>query len=89
MATSAITESARVWKQDFWFPATGWWYIAHSVETVRTVGYTDYATALAAAGSAAHGVVATVNRDSPGLYSVTVETDTVGTLTQYSPQPFG
>jgi hypothetical protein len=87
MSTSAITESARVWRQDFFFPATGWWYIEHVVETVRTVGYTDYAAAKTAAGSAARGVVATVNRDAPGLYSVTVETDTQGPLTIYDPQP--
>ena len=87
MATSAINEGARVWKEDYWFPATGWWYREHSVETVRTVGYTDYATAKTAAGSAARGVVATVNRDAPGLYSVTIETDTIGALTIYDPQP--
>jgi hypothetical protein len=87
MATSAINEGARVWKEDFWFPTTGWWYIEHSVETVRTVGYTDYATALAAAGTAERGVVATVTRDAPNLYSVTIETDTEGQLTRYNPQP--
>jgi hypothetical protein len=87
MATSAINEGARIWKEDYWFPATGWWYRAHTVETVRTVGYTDYATAKTAAGSAARGVVATVNRDAPGLYSVTIETDTIGALTIYDPQP--
>jgi len=87
MATSAINEGTIVWKEDYFFPATGWWYRTHTVETVRTVGYTDYATAVTAAGSATRGVVATVNRDAPGLYSVTIETDTIGELTIYDPQP--
>jgi hypothetical protein len=87
MATSEIVESSRIWRKDFFFPATGWWYQEHVVETKRTVGYTDYATALAAAGAQARGRVATVNRDAPGLYSVSVETDTIGELTIYDPQP--
>lgn len=88
MSTDAISEGARVWKEDFWFPTTGWWYVQHAVETVRTVGYTDYATAKTAADLiTARGAVATVNRDAPNLYSVTVETDTEGALTRYDPQP--
>jgi hypothetical protein len=93
MATSEITESSRIWNEDYWFPATGWWYRRHTVETKRTVGYTDYATAETAAGVAvgtgdgSRGKVATVNRDAPGLYSFTIETDTIGELTIYDPQP--
>jgi len=87
MATSAINENARVWNEDFFFPATGWWYRTHSVTTVRTVGFTDWETALAAAADNEQGVVSIVNRDAPGLYSVTIETDTLGPLTKYDPQP--
>lgn len=87
MATSTITENARIWREDYWYPDTGWWYKEHSVVTERTVGYTDYATALAAAGSQARGKIATINRDAPGLYSITIETDTIGELTIYDPQP--
>ena len=83
MATAAIGENGRVWRQRIWFPATGWWYWEHSVATVRTVGYTSQAAAETAAGEAAGaGVVATWQLDAPGLWSVTVETDTVGEMTQ-------
>ena len=86
MATAVKHGPARVWREDYWFPATGWWYIEHTVETEITVGYTDYATALAAAGAQARGRVATVD-GGPAFWSVTVETDTIGALTIYNPQP--
>jgi hypothetical protein len=89
MATSTITENGRVWRDDYFFPATGWWYKEHSTTVERTVGYTSEADVTTAAGlvAAARGKVVSWNRDAPGLYSLTVETDTIGTLTIYDPQP--
>ena len=88
MATAAIGENGKIWRQRFynWNPPSpyepGWWYYPHSVSTVRTVGYTSEASAISAAEAAAGaGVVANWNLDSPGLWSITVETDTVGELT--------
>jgi hypothetical protein len=86
MATVTKNGPARVWREDWWFPATGWWYIEHTVETVITDGYTTYASALAAAGSQARGRVATID-GGPCFWAVTVETDTIGELTIYDPQP--
>jgi hypothetical protein len=89
MATSTYKEQGEAWKEDFFFPATGWWYVLHEHSVERTVGYTTEAAAISAAAAVtiARGVKASWSRDNPGLYSVTVETDTKGPLTIYDPQP--
>lgn len=89
MATSTFKENGRVWRDDYWFPATGWWYKEHKTSVERTVGYTSESDVITAAGAiaSARGTVVSWTRDSPGLYSLTVETDTIGALTIYDPQP--
>jgi hypothetical protein len=89
MSTSTFKENGRTFPEDYFFPATGWWYRLHSISIERTVGYTSEAAVISAAEaiSVDRGVVVSWNRDAPGLYSLTVETDTIGTLTIYDPQP--
>jgi hypothetical protein len=89
MATSTYKERGDVWLEDYFFPATGWWYKQHDISTERTVGYTSESDVITAAGliAAIRGKKVSWQRDAPGLYSLTVETDTIGALTIYDPQP--
>lgn len=78
MATASVPGPSKIYFEEVWLPDGTKTIYKHYLTTTIIVGYTSNSDAQAAADAATtSGVTASVNKDGPVFYSVTIETDVI------------